>query len=663
MITGIECAGLLLGVFPLVLEGLKFYLHAVDRVKQMRRHEATLTRFLREVDMEKCKFDNIWYSLISISGIDPKIVAEPMPWDPSVEEKLLACLPSHSVPSFVGACQDLNDILKKLAQRFQKYNEDTAGYKKMLRVLRDFTPEYRQEQIDQINRLNSNLDKLVNGIPPTLIPEIKRVYGTDIPGQYKHVRKHAVMILRILKEKLQSSTSCHCKVPHTANLQLELRFGGIQSVYGKEQGSDTVPRFSVFFPVAAGEKESPSLKAPGWREVEIEHLQHSSCESSPCSDINVYQGAHAVLKADYAGKTAKLDGYLLNSTPPVQCHEGTYKRDIIPRPSALKKISKTVGQWLEETTGLVRGSHRSRSPSPMPSNVSDETEMPVRLVKQVKFSLENQVDTTWEETAFKPTTEFEAIQCLCSAIHQAPEAHTCLGLLVGDDRMKHRIWVPKSEGVSRSIHGPSLTQIVSLAEMLLNWPKPSKKERLKLGVNLASSVLQLHETEWLRERWTKQDIFFIREPLNAGARQNVDLNHPVVHQAFTALKQPTPQEPAESLLVRCNKSLVCLGIVLIELCYWKDLNSLQNGNAGNRVECASAAHSLAVGMIDQLYDDAGFTYGESVRRCITGLDLRETQLECDEFKKEVYYKIVQPLERDLMEFCDASLAEIFQKNT
>lgn len=124
MVTGIECAGLLLGIFPLVVEGLKFYLDAADRVKQMRRHKAIFTRFLREVDMEKCKFDNIWYSLVSISRINPKIVAEPMPWDPDVKAKLLECLPPHSVPSFVAACQEMNEILGKLARRFQKYNED-----------------------------------------------------------------------------------------------------------------------------------------------------------------------------------------------------------------------------------------------------------------------------------------------------------------------------------------------------------------------------------------------------------------------------------------------------------------------------------------------------------------------------------------------------------
>lgn len=81
----------------------------------------------------------------------------------------------------------------------------------MLLAFRDFAPEDLQKQIDEINRLNSNLDKLVHGVPATLIPEFKQC-GTDIPEQYKQVRNHAVTIFRILKEKLQSSTSCPCKV-------------------------------------------------------------------------------------------------------------------------------------------------------------------------------------------------------------------------------------------------------------------------------------------------------------------------------------------------------------------------------------------------------------------------------------------------------------------
>ena len=97
------------------------------------------------------------------------------------------------------------------------------------------------------------------------------------------------------------------KVPHTANLQLELRFGGVQPVHRKVHGSDTLLRFSLFFPVVAG------LKVPGWREVEVEHLQDSPGESS---DINVYPEAHSLMpvaqsvwKADCSvSKTMKLTG-------------------------------------------------------------------------------------------------------------------------------------------------------------------------------------------------------------------------------------------------------------------------------------------------------------------------------------------------------------------
>ncbi|KAF8427993.1 hypothetical protein BGX38DRAFT_1234672 [Terfezia claveryi] len=439
-----------------------------------------------------------------------------------------------------------------------------------------------------------------------------------------------------------------------------MRFGGVQPVHRKEC-SGTLLRFNLFFPVVCGD-EGP-FKASGWREVEVEPLQDLSDagESSLRGGTSVYADPQAVLKADC--KTTKLDNHLLNdnsiadyhSTLPVHGHVSSNNQSILKKRSALKRIS----EWLGGDTGLDRG--RSRSPSPMPPNVFNEVGMSVRISKQVKFSSQTQIDTEdtqREEITFTSTDD--TIQCLCSAIHQAPAIHTCLGLLVGDGKMKHRVWIPR-QAVPKSTQGIKPAQTVSLGEMLSSWPKPSQKERRKLSVILASSVLQLHETEWLRERWTKQDIFFIREPLGTGTRQNIDLNHPVVHQAFTTPAPPAPQHLAESLLVRCNKSLVCLGIVLIELCYWKDLHSLQNGNAGNRVADASAEYSIAAGMIDHLYDEAGFNYGESVRRCITGLDLRETQLECDEFKKEAYHKIVHPLEMDLVKFYGTSLATIFQK--
>jgi len=91
-----------------------------------------------------------------------------------------------------------------------------AGYLKMLRVLRHFPKEYREAQISRIHRLNFNLDKVVAGSPPIIrAPGVsKRAYtkpNNIVMGQYHRVRMHAVMVYKVLSEKLQAPT-CLCKV-------------------------------------------------------------------------------------------------------------------------------------------------------------------------------------------------------------------------------------------------------------------------------------------------------------------------------------------------------------------------------------------------------------------------------------------------------------------
>ena len=77
--------------------------------------------------------------------------------------------------------------------------------------------------------------------------------------------------------------------------------------------------------------------------------------------------------------------------------------------------------------------------------------------------------------------------------------------------------------------GPvSSDKTVSLAE-LLSQKKPSKRERLKLGVRLASSVLQFQSTGWLQPRWGKQDIFLIQ---GDSSQSSHSLETPVIRLAF-----------------------------------------------------------------------------------------------------------------------------------
>ena len=201
---------------------------------------------------------------------------------------------------------------------------------------------------------------------------------------------------------------------------------------------------------------------------------------------------------------------------------------------------------------------------------------------------------------------------------------------------------------------------VSLAE-LLSRPEPPRKERLKLGVRLASSVLQFHRTEWLKERWGKQDIYLIQG--DSSQSRSLSLETPVVSQDFSS-ESSVSEGSIESHIVHCNPSLFSLGIVLVELWFWRSVESFQADipqSSGPVANSDTTRFNIACMLIDKVYGDAGVNYGDIFRRCIKGLDHKEIQLEDEGFKNEVYLKILQPLETHLEVFCNEPLERIFEK--
>lgn len=57
MVTGVETAGLVLAIFPLAIEGLKFYLKGLESIKRWWRYAAAVRQLLRALTMEKVKFE------------------------------------------------------------------------------------------------------------------------------------------------------------------------------------------------------------------------------------------------------------------------------------------------------------------------------------------------------------------------------------------------------------------------------------------------------------------------------------------------------------------------------------------------------------------------------------------------------------------------------
>ena len=167
---------------------------------------------------------------------------------------------------------------------------------------------------------------------------------------------------------------------------------------------------------------------------------------------------------------------------------------------------------------------------------------------------------------------------------------------------------------------------------------------MKLSLILSSSVLQLHKTPWLSEKWGKNDILFLEG--TSGT---------YVSSFLSASKVP-PQDlstPSKALPVVRNQTIFALGVILIELCLGAALESMRNsedlGDDGN--PNALTDYMTASRLVNEVYDEGGGRYGDAVRRCINcEFDQRKASLEV-ECRKSSYQGVIQPLEDDWANFC------------
>ncbi|OCL02071.1 hypothetical protein AOQ84DRAFT_424460 [Glonium stellatum] len=186
-----------------------------------------------------------------------------------------------------------------------------------------------------------------------------------------------------------------------------------------------------------------------------------------------------------------------------------------------------------------------------------------------------------------------------------------------------------------------------------NFRRPfTRYDKLRISVILASSVLQLHKTPWVDEKWGKDDILFIDRPSKPL------FDHPYVARQFFACKTSQTDQPCSSdglnpCRVIRNKALFDLGVLLIELWYGQSLEKLRTPADLNTdgIPSLTADWCTADRIVDEILWDAGSRYSEAVRRCIRcDFDRRETNLEDGDFRQAVYDGVVSLLEKNFEQF-------------
>ncbi|KAL6702871.1 hypothetical protein ACN47E_000833 [Coniothyrium glycines] len=249
------------------------------------------------------------------------------------------------------------------------------------------------------------------------------------------------------------------------------------------------------------------------------------------------------------------------------------------------------------------------------------------------------------KAALAPEPETQPIKDLCSAICmlQKPERDVCYKLLANEiAKQKYGVLIYPTKTL------PSDTASWSVATLrsLLGDPNFARRDRLKLAVTLASSVLQLYETPWLEDNWGKDSVFFVKRP------GHIMYDQPFVSQPSAHSFPTSPALPSSMSRIIRNQSLYALGVALIELWHGTTLLELHQEvdgpcNTGLPQIDLMTEWNTADRLVDQLYNDAGAKYGDAVRRCIRcDFDRRASSLGDVQFQKDVYQGVVAQLKEN-----------------
>ncbi|KAJ8118057.1 hypothetical protein OPT61_g882 [Boeremia exigua] len=248
------------------------------------------------------------------------------------------------------------------------------------------------------------------------------------------------------------------------------------------------------------------------------------------------------------------------------------------------------------------------------------------------------------KAALEPEPNLQPIKDLCSAIGELrkDQRDVCFTLLQNEivrQRFDLKIYPTKSPP-----RGTESWSVSTLRNTLQRGHEFSKRDRVRLSVILASSILQLYETPWLDDNWGIDNIYFVERPGSTVYDQ------PFVSRELDASLLCSKTEMPKHLerMIR-NRPLFALGVTLIELWYGKPLSELHSSEDGRQDPMDPhtsfiTRFNTACRLADGIADDAGARYSDAVTRCIRcDFGLRAHGLEDVQLQKAVFQGVVAQL--------------------
>ncbi|KAL8866139.1 MAG: hypothetical protein Q9174_006475 [Haloplaca sp. 1 TL-2023] len=267
----------------------------------------------------------------------------------------------------------------------------------------------------------------------------------------------------------------------------------------------------------------------------------------------------------------------------------------------------------------------------------------------------------------------KCIDDICTATCGSNRGIREIGVLIDDtaDRQEHRLY-RESTIFSSQVMSESLEDLLR-SRREVSGKGLSMKARLQIAVVLASSVLQLDGTPWLRSGWSSGDIFFHQKteqlPSVEGSNGQADIfrkkaacvsssmnkkesySHPYLSWQRCCYNAVSQKEVGiMPHVIRCD-ALLALGLILLELCFGHTMQELREPQDIIDKDESSTRFKTASRLYRDVDDEMGPTYGDVVRRCLfQPFDFREMSLELEEVQQKVLEDVVVPLKGELENF-------------
>jgi hypothetical protein len=557
--SGIEVAGLVIGVVPIVVEILKSYSATKDRLKTLAHHAQVIYDVQLRFRVASANFSNDLNLLLravvddvrELSGMvdDSKHVG----WqDASLEERL------HS---FLGrdyqVCEEvvvkIRDVLRKTQARLTELDPDSGAGRNDSRIMAikrlynafDISckeNEYRKqlEILDQWNVKLSHLRAQRCKLQKRRTLRVDCLVRKSVPKRYTDIHTASQKLHDSLKDSWSCTNISH--VGHQAKLSLDAQAG-----YGTAQLDMVIACRKKSSTTASTEDHTVPLEPPIWLHVRSVTTNDSVPDTA------------TKLPALLDSISTSLDGHLNPPKLVASCNSS------VPLVQKVKKSLKRVHFDASTDDDTASNSQPQRITPPKTSGSTTA----------VTFAMLN----------------LKATSSVCCHLSKACQSVPCKDISLGylesietphsfrfvfydagsDTEAKTARKTPGNDSYSI---GPELAHLQVL-------------HQLTLAQKLATAVLQYHSTSWLPQNWGLNDVSYFTEktPTNTNQAQASEA-HIVETLQTLHLSTHFPSGPtADSVASRNdleqmkymygirNLTLAKLGVALLEIGLKKELSS------------------------------------------------------------------------------------------